>query len=87
MIDRVGTIWGDNAEGRPIPIAVYRVGEHFRLSGVAGQLRLNHDSIDEAVAEAGRHFDLVDVRFGPTRLPVRDRLPERRGTHESYGWR
>lgn len=85
MINHVGTIWGDNGEGQPKPVAVYRVGSRFELRA-DGRREAVEDQIEAAVAAATEYFGLKDPRFGPSRLPVRGQLGERRGSHESYGW-
>lgn len=87
MINRVGTIWGDDAAGRLRPVAIHRVGDRFKLSNDDRHVHLESDDIDAAVEAATTHFGLRDARFGPSRLPVRDSADERRGTHPSYGWR
>lgn len=85
MINRVGTIWGTNADGRPEPLAVHRVGSQFRLTGNGGAHFVD-DRVEAAIGAASAHFGLSDPRFGPSRLPVRDEETGRRGSHPSYGW-
>lgn len=84
MINRVGTIWAINAQNRPQAATVHRCGEAFRLTAADNMIRLVADSIEAALDGTKARVGLPNPIFGPTRLPRRDVLNDRRGTYPIY---